>query len=168
MNQEPTSNLPIWFNKPMIQDTDYLDKYRAAYSVKTCSHTGQNYCVDTPKLNNISGQSQFHRQEIPGTHGTLGENLIKLANSIVVKDAKSKYFSQLSKNGIIDMSINTASSHVKLLGGARIQNQLKAKYGHRSQPVESESVVKDFEHIVKKIFGVLHVVYRVRKPMYKG
>ncbi|KAI7900441.1 uncharacterized protein BX663DRAFT_517600 [Cokeromyces recurvatus] len=62
---------------------------------------------------------------IKGLNGTIGSNLIRLADEIVIKDKRSQYFSYLSRNSILDISNNKKNSQVALLGGAFVKGFLK-------------------------------------------
>ncbi|KAG1048237.1 hypothetical protein G6F43_009357 [Rhizopus delemar] len=52
---------------------------------------------------------------IPNIEVTLGSNLLHLGNTIEITGKKSRYFSFLSKNSVLNLSISIPSSQIKLL-----------------------------------------------------
>ncbi|KAI9244390.1 hypothetical protein EDC94DRAFT_590799 [Helicostylum pulchrum] len=68
--------------------------------------------------------------KIKGLCGTLGDNLIRLASKIVANNIKDKYFLNLSKNCIIDITNDECKSQIALLGGSSVKHFLEIyKYG---------------------------------------
>ncbi|KAI8095480.1 hypothetical protein BDF21DRAFT_447729 [Thamnidium elegans] len=66
--------------------------------------------------------------QIIGLQGSLGANLLKLGEEIIINTSKSRYFSYLSKNSVLDVSVSSPNSQISLLGGKKIQKQISSKY----------------------------------------
>ncbi|KAG2232095.1 hypothetical protein INT48_001163 [Thamnidium elegans] len=48
--------------------------------------------------------------------------------SRIILEKSSKYFSYLSKNSVLDVSVSSPNSQISLLGGKKIQKQISSKY----------------------------------------
>ncbi|KAI7892717.1 uncharacterized protein EV154DRAFT_418113, partial [Mucor mucedo] len=80
--------------------------------------------------------------------GTLGENLLNLADEMEVEDAKSRYFYYLSKNCILDLTnqpTNLQLSHFT----APVQKLIKAKFTLLALDSESMNIPTLIKQIKK-------------------
>ncbi|CEG79906.1 hypothetical protein RMATCC62417_14316 [Rhizopus microsporus] len=70
---------------------------------------------------------------------------------VKAKDKKSKYFADLSKNSIVDLSNSSNNSQISLLGGKHIQSFLLAKYGNDDIKEIENINIDSLENSFKKI-----------------
>lgn len=72
-------------------------------------------------------------------------------NSLFCKLNIFSFNSSLSKNSVLDLSISTASSQVKLLGGKKTQDFIKQKYGRKNKVPERAAIVVNYEQKVEMV-----------------
>ncbi|KAI7863152.1 hypothetical protein BDF14DRAFT_1973317 [Spinellus fusiger] len=91
---------------------------------------------------------------IAGLKGTLGENLARLGEVEPTTCAETQYFSHLSKNGIIDLSILSSNSQLTKLGGPHVKNYLIKDYLYTLPELDNaKGIYEDLGCKVKKARG---------------
>ncbi|KAI9467997.1 hypothetical protein BDB00DRAFT_286023 [Zychaea mexicana] len=77
--------------------------------------------------------------KVSGLNGTLGSNLVKLSDELPSKTMRERYFSILSRNGIIDISDDKDGSQLHALdGGSNTKKNIVGKVENASPPKKIE------------------------------
>ncbi|RCH81004.1 hypothetical protein CU098_005532, partial [Rhizopus stolonifer] len=125
-----------------LQEQDLQEADRITTAEGSSSKRKSDRIENNRKKVKIIKVTATDKIRVKGLQGTLGSNLARLASEIVVNRGRSKYFSYLSKNSIIDISNDEQNSQIALLGGANIKSFLR-KFKHE----EYDRYSLDFQNV---------------------
>ncbi|KAG2229734.1 hypothetical protein INT48_002068 [Thamnidium elegans] len=145
---EERQQLGVLSERKHVQDlTNTLMENMAESSASAgTKRTSSRLCAQRTKIIKPTARDNIY---IPGIEGTLGSNILHLCNIYEIIDKKSRYFSLLSKNSVLDLSVTSFESHINTLGGKKVQDYIKQKYGYTIEEQGQKPIIINYEKFVK-------------------